>query len=244
MSEDLVFDEVPVETAPEAVPETPPEPEAPPEEAAEPEAVEPDEAEEEEKPHKKTGSQRWKEKAAREAQEKEYWKAQALQQKAPETPATVQPISADGPKQEDYETHTEWVKASIRHEAKAMIEAEKRQASWEQKSASARAKFEDFDDALQTAPAPSRAVAEVLSESPQGAEVAYHLATHPDLYTRINRLPPVAAALELGRIEAGLAAPVAVKKAAAPITKAPKPPSPVTAAVTNKPSDDGRLETY
>lgn len=239
MSDDLVFDEVaPVETAPEAVPEPAPveaEPEAP-----EPEAAEAEADDEAEKPRHKPGSQKWKEKAQREAQEKEYWKAQALQQKTPE-PAPS-PVSADGPKQDDFDTHAEWVKASIRYEAKAMIEAEKRQQTWEQKAQAARTRFTDFDEALETAPAPSRAVAEVLNESPIGGDVAYHLATHPDEYNRINRLGPVAAALELGRIEARLAP---QKKAPiTPATKAPRPPSPVTAAAAARPSDDGRVESY
>ena len=239
MSDDLVFDEVaPVETAPEAVPEPAPveaEPEAP-----EPEAAEAEADDEAEKPRHKPGSQKWKEKALREAQEKEYWKAQALQQKAPEPTPT--PVSADGPKQDDFDTHAEWVKASIRFEAKAMIEAEKRQQTWEQKAQAARTRFTDFDEALETAPAPSRAVAEVLNESPIGGDVAYHLATHPDEYNRINRLGPVAAALELGRIEARL---VPQKKAPiTPATKAPRPPSPVTAAAAARPSDDGRVESY
>ena len=239
MSDDLVFDEVaPVETAPEAVPEPAPveaEPEAP-----EPEAAEAEADDEAEKPRHKPGSQKWKEKAQREAQEKEYWKAQALQQKAPEPTPT--PVSADGPKQDDFDTHAEWVKASIRFEAKAMIEAEKRQQTWDQKAQAARTRFTDFDEALETAPAPSRAVAEVLNESPIGGDVAYHLATHPDEYNRINRLGPVAAALELGRIEARLAP---QKKAPiTPATKAPRPPSPVTAAAAARPSDDGRVESY
>ncbi len=241
MSDDLVFDDVaPVETAPEAVPEPAPveaEPEAP-----EPEAEDTEATDEAEKPRHKPGSQKWKEKAQREAQEKEYWKAQALQQKSPE-PTPVAQVSADGPKQDDYDTHAEWVKASIRYEAKAMIEAEKRQQTWEQKASAARARFNDFDEALETAPAPSRAVAEVLNESPIGGDVAYHLATHPDEYQRINRLGPVAAALELGRIEARLAPPQQ-KKSPIPTTKAPRPPSPVTAAAAARPSDDGRIESY
>jgi hypothetical protein len=243
MTDDLEIETAQAETAPEVVPEVPPEPEAPPEVVTKPETEETETDDEgEEKPHKKTGSQRWKEKAAREAQEKEYWKSQALQASKTEAPAPIQ-VSPDGPKLEDYDTHAEWVKASIRFEAKAMIEAEKRQQTWEQKASKAREKFEDFDEALETAPAPSRAVAEVLNESPIGGEVAYHLATHPDEYQRINRMAPVAAALELGRIEARLAPP-AQKKAPAPVTKAPRPPSPVTAVSTPRPSDDGRIESY
>ena len=242
MTDDLVFDAVVPETVEPAVPEPPPEPEAPPEEPVEPEAAEAEESEDEaEKPHKKTGSQRWKEKAAKEAQEKEYWKQQALQQKTPETPAL--PVSPDGPRQEDFETHAEWVKASIRFEAKNLIEAEKRQQTWEQKAAAARTKFEDFDDALQTAPAPSRAVAEVINESSIGGEIAYHLATNPTEYARINRLSPVAAALELGRIEARLTTPAAPKKPAVAPTKAPKPVSPVNTAASIKHTDD-RVESY
>jgi hypothetical protein len=201
-----------------------------------------------EKPHKKTGSQRLREKLAREAEEKEYWKAEALKKATPATPAT--PQAAGKPRQEDFDTHEAWVEAVTDWkvdqklaERETKTEQTKRQQSWNEKADKARAKFEDFDDALESAPAPTPIVSEVLNESPIGGEVAYHLATHLDLYKRINAMRPPAAALELGRLEAQITAKQAppVPKAA---TKAPKPPTPIAAHSATKPSDDGRFVEY
>lgn len=254
MSEDLVVYDAP---EPEPVaggePAGMPEPEPEVAEVAEtPEAVEDqDESDEVEKPHKKSGSQRWKEKAAREAQEKEYWKQQALSNSKPEAPKAA-PVAEGKPRLDDFETHEAWVEAVTdwkveqkMADREAKSEAARRQQTWEQKAESARAKFEDFDDALESAAMPSRPVAEVLSESPIGAELAYHLATNPKEYARINALGPIAAARELGLIEARLdqkSKPAA--KAPAPVTKAPKPPTPVGSPSMGKPVDSGRIETY
>jgi len=223
MSDDLVFDApetgVQNDGEPVVVPAEPEPVAAEPEESPETEGEESgEELEAAEAPKKKSGSQRWKEKAQREAEEKEYWKRQALAQKEPEKPAA--PVAAEGKPQLDaYDTHAEWVEAvaewKVDQKLKAREEqgeATKRQQSWEQKAKEAREEIgDDFDDALESAPAPSRAVAEVLSESPLGAKLAYHLASHPEEYSRINRLSPIAAARELGLIEARIAAPIEKK---------------------------------
>lgn len=228
---------------------------APVEETAAPEAeAEPtqEETPEQEEHRKKTGSQRAKEKAQRLAEENEMLRRLLTQQQKPAEQESPKAPQADGkPLQENYETHAEWVEAVTDwkvdqrlREREAKVEAEKRQTTWQTKAEAARAKYQDFDDALESAPAPSRPVAEVLAESPVGAELAYHLANHPDDYQRINRMSPVAAARELGLLEARLATP---KSAAAPVaaaSRAPKPPSPVSAAPAAKPTDDGRIVVY
>lgn len=209
------------------------------------EAVETPEPEptEEQEHKKKTGSQRARERAQRlEAENEALRRLLTQQQPVKEEPAV---LTTGEPRAEDFDSHEAWVKASIRYEAKRLLEEEKaqtetqkRQQSWNDKAQEARAKYEDFDEVLQEAPAPSQSVAEVLAESPLGAEVAYHLATHPDLYRRINSLAPVAAARELGILEATFAPRKETPKTA---TKAPKPVAPVTAPVAVKATNDGLL---
>lgn len=256
MSDDLVFmdlgpqnDGEPVAVEQEPVQDEPTaeQPEA--EQPAEPEA-EHEEPEAEEQPKKKTGSQRLKEKLHQREQELEYWRQQALNAKpAQEVP---KPVEVDGkPKPEDYETHADWVEAvtdwKVEQKLKAQAEqskAQKYQQEWETQAKDARARYEDFDDALQSAPAPSPAVAEAIAESPVKADLAYYLATHEDEYAQINRLPTVAAARAVALIEAKLAAPKKPETKAPAVTKAPKPPTPVAAPPAVKPGDDGRLVIY
>ena len=206
-----------------------------PEPIKEPEEVETpdpdtDEAETEEggdeAPKKKSGSQRWKEKAQREAEEKEYWKTQALQGKTVEAP--VAPVlPKGGPTVDQFDNYEDFQRATIRYEAQQIVAQERAKQGWEQKAQSARAKYPDFDDALQTARNPSPAVIEVLQDSPLGADIAYHLATHPEVFTRINTMSPIAAARELGKLEVALQPKPEPKK----VTKAPPPIVPVVASV-------------
>lgn len=217
-----------------------------------PEADAPEHDEEAERPHKKPGSVRLKERLAREAQEKEYWRNLALeaqQKAAPEPSAPV--IDPSAPRPEDFDDHASWVAALTQHvtqkalaEERQNAQAHQMRSAWEQKAAAVRAEAPDFDEVLEDAPAPSPVVAQALHKSENGARMAYHLAKNPEEYDRINRLDPIEAAMELGRLETRLAAskkPEAHKPAA---TKAPKPPTPVSSAAATKPADDGRFDLY
>lgn len=247
---DLVFDEAPVlasEPEPAPVPEVEPEaPEAPePEAEAEPE-VEP------EKPKNKPGSQKWRERAERNREEAEHWKAIALSGKPAEAPKPIQTDSSHAPSQDQYETHAEWVEAltdwkleNKLKEREAREQSTKIQQSWETKKAEARQELPDFDDVIadmDEAPAP--VVLAVMNESAHTAKIAYHLAQHPEDLRRINRLSPPAAALEVARIEARFDTKKESAPATKPVSKAPRPPSPVNAPSAPKPSSDGRLEVY
>lgn len=64
----------------------------------------------------------------------------------------------------------------------------------------------------------SPAMAEVMMETERGPEVAYYLAGHREEAARIAKMQPLAAARELGRIEATLSAPKPKTE-----TQAPKP---------------------
>ncbi len=85
--------------------------------------------------------------------------------------------------------------------------------------------YADFDQVVALA-SDRRFVSDDLSlmilESDQAADLAYHLGKNPALAVQLSGMPPVAAARELGRIEASLASPKV-----RPPTKAPEPINPV-----------------
>jgi hypothetical protein len=82
----------------------------------------------------------------------------------------------------------------------------------------------DFDDVLaKAAKLPiSEAMHLAIFESDRGPELAYHLASNPEEATRIAQLAPLAAARELGKIEASLPSATAKPAAGKPL---PKPPA-------------------
>lgn len=76
------------------------------------------------------------------------------------------------------------------------------------------------------------ATAEILMDSERGPEVAYHLATNRHELQRIQQMPPLARAREIGRIEAILSAPKPKT-----VTNAPKP-VPVVSGGSSKVTKD------
>lgn len=115
-------------------------------------------------------------------------------------------------------------------------------ASFQEQTTKARKAHTDFDAVLSNPDLPKFAteVAREIVFSEVGAELSYYLGTHPDVATRISRLPTQEAQkaalhrLE-GRLEVEAAAPAAKTPAATTTTKAkpkaptqaPKPPTPV-----------------
>lgn len=115
-----------------------------------------------------------------------------------------------------------------RNRAQAAEQA--RVQTWAERQQAARAELPDFDDVIEASNAPmSGAMREVILESELGPRIAYHLAQHPQDAARIARLPPLAAAREMGRIEAALAKP-AEKPALRTVSNAPPPITPVRGA--------------
>lgn len=82
----------------------------------------------------------------------------------------------------------------------------------------------------------SKAMAEVLMETDRGPEVAYYLAGHREEAQRIASMQPLAAAAELGRIEAKLSAPKPRTE-----TKAPKPVPTLSGGTTKVSKDPSRM---
>lgn len=82
----------------------------------------------------------------------------------------------------------------------------------------------------------SAAMAETLMESEKGPEVAHYLLSHREAAQRIKEMSPLAAARELGRIEATLALPKSRTQ-----TNAPPPPSTVSGAVRGPAKDPNKM---
>lgn len=153
----------------------------------------------------------------------------------------AQPPSDDGPPQreafdslEDYlEAKAEWKveqkfkerDARAETEAKQREErarAERAEATWAERAAKAVEQFADFEDVvLREDLVVTAAMAQVIKQSDNGVEVAYHLGKHPAEAARIAALDPVIQVYELGKLAASL------KPETKPVSKAAQPIEPV-----------------
>lgn len=178
---------------------------------------------------------REKHEARREA---DYWHgvAEASKPKPTEPAANAPAADPNKPKAENFETYdeftealTDWKIEQREQRRDAQQQAAAQATTWQQRAAEAKAAMPDFDEVMAASSAPmSHAMAEVLKESEHGPALAYHLAKNAAEAERIARLSPLAAARELGRIEATLSTPAAAP-APAPkkVTSAPTPPTPI-----------------
>ena len=154
-----------------------------------------------------------------------YWKgiaegSRSQTQQVPESAAreqTAKPALENFP---DYETYiealTDWkttqTVAEVIHRQRVATAQERQQAEamelargWASKQESARKSIPDYDEVLggaETVVAPY--VTDAILTSDRGPEVAYHLAKNPALADKLNKLGPIVAAREIGRIEAAL----------------------------------------
>ena len=177
----------------------------------------------------------------------EYWRRKALGieqvQAKPEATGAEKPK----PRPDDFETLAEyldardaWVeeraarKALSEYEAKTKAESAKSEQEriaekWEQHKNTGREKYEDFDEVIESYDGPiTPAMSEALLTSEVGADLAYWLGKNPEKAAEIAKLSPIATARELGKIEARIAEQKSAAPKAAPTTRAPKPPTPVS----------------
>lgn len=181
--------------------------------------------------------------------EAEYWKNLALEAKGKtetKTEAKAEPKHAttDGkPKPESFDTHAEYVEAltdwkteqklNQREEKaeKARAEAEwsKKVQTYLTKKSEFADKTPDFDEALAEVEdiTVSPAVSQLIIDSEHGPELAYALAKDRETYARICKLPPLAAAREMGKLEAKIVSRASEAKETKKVTSAPQPLSPV-----------------
>lgn len=206
-----------------------------------------DEDGEESKPKKKNGIQKRIDKlskrAAEEAREKEFWKAEALKAKQSAEPkeevdapkaaiqATGKPVQDDFESFDDYlEALTDW-KADQREQAReAKIRETKAQSEFENRVQTYRGKVKDFE---KTHPDFRELVEEVgdMQLSPvlmdaileNEPEFHYELVKNIKELERINGLSAIQAAREIGKIEARIASAKSKPEEKKITTKAPTP---------------------
>lgn len=215
---------------------------------------------EKESPHKKKGGfQRRIDKLsaqkAQAQQELEYWKQQALKNAGasnvetnPKPEIFTPPTTEGKPKPESFETHAEYVEALAdwKTEQKLKERDEKAarerfaqeeariKAAYSERAKAFSSKTPDFQKVLEDVnhiPL-SLTLRDILLNSENGPELAYHLAKKPEEYERIARLSPTACAREIGKFEATLTSSlskVSPEKSEKRITQAPKPIEPVGA---------------
>lgn len=157
----------------------------------------------------------------------EYWKDRALS--TPQEPKTEakQPAQATpAPKVDDFDSYEEFIPAAIEHgiqsglaKVKDSIKNETREDKRMREIRDFHAKgtevYPDFVDKLSKIPV-TEPMGEAIVGSEKGTEIAYHLAQNPKLAQELAQLSPVAAAMEIGKLEVTLSTK----------TKEPPPPNP------------------
>lgn len=180
--------------------------------------------------------------------DRDYWRDLALrytqpQQPKVETPApqetklkTLADFDYDDGKYQQY-LFTEAQKRAV-EAAKRELEQERERESRTQRVSSFKSRetefaktVEDYDEVVRNPRLPiTQAMADVIQESEDGPALAYHLGKNPEIAEKIAMLPPIAAARELGKIEARLAYEREKAKEKPVVSKAPPPPPKVDAS--------------
>ena len=249
MSDFQILDPAPVEETPV---ETPPVETPKPEEPVEPTEghEEGNEGQQEPIHKKKTGSQRAREQAQRERDQRIRLEAEneALRRQLGIKPEP-KPVTTDGePNVDDFESPAAYYKALARWEVKQELTAQtsKQQQTqknevWEQRKDAARAKYDDFDEALDSAvdTPMSPVMAEAMLGSEVGGDLAYHFATHPEEAKKIASMSAYEAGKAISRLESAYSVTNKPKP-----TSAPKPPSPVKAPASAPPRESDGMEVY
>lgn len=252
----------PTEEAPPAEPETEPTQDE----------VEDETGENTEQPKKKSGVQRLKEKlqAEKEARIRAEERAKVLEDlqtkpgEAKATPKAEQLVGKtpkpdintwEGTHDEYLEARDRWLLSVFEEtqekkaaESKAKTEQQTKTNTWNERLEAAKAVHPDLEEVLETEFPLSPAMQEALLESEKGPEIGYYLVKHQEEAKRIAALGPLAAAREIGKIEAQLAS-APPKAAARTSTSAPPPPTPVggrpiPTVDPNKLSDEEWLQHY
>ncbi len=167
---------------------------------------------------------------------------------------TKETSAAGKPKVDDYADYADFMEALSEWKSKDIIAAERKK--WEAEKAEeaantateqqqkvidgsleeGRKKHEDFDKVAMAENIPySQAMIEVVTESDKFTEIAYYLGQNLDEADRISRLSPLAAAKEIGKIEANLTSGKTTKKLTA--AQPPITPLKATEVVGKDPND-------
>lgn len=196
--------------------------------------------------------------AAEARREAEFWKAQALKSAAApegakpsqETATAPKPAESTGePNPDDFQTHAEYVRALTKWTTKQELEAKERaqkelevknqrstvERTFAERSKAFAEKTKDYHSVIANGQEDglfiSEAMHSVILESDHGPALFYELAKNPEESQRIGQLPPHRQLMEMGKLESRILASASSpepKEQETKITKAPKPPEPVT----------------
>jgi hypothetical protein len=158
--------------------------------------------------------------------DRDHWREMAMRQAQPQPQSTPEPEKAEPLKAlADFEYDEgryqkylhDTLRTSVSNEVRAAIKAEiaaerereqstKRRTSYRNRETEFAKTVADYDDVARNPDLEiSPHMAEVIQESDDGPALAYYLGKNPDIAANIAQLPPLAAARELGKIEARLA---------------------------------------
>ena len=247
-------------------------------EASEEEEEESEEDNGEEKPRKrrrggyKRRVQKLSKKLSEAEREAEYWRKQALGAKGSEQDAGAEKdiqkeTPADGrPTPDDFESPEDFVEALAdwKFEQKMKAHDANKSISAQQKELEEKAQrlqkaveefslehddFEELIEDINHIPV-SATIQEALLDSDNGAALMYELAKHPEQYEKINSMPPVKAAIALGRFEAKYLSSSSKEKTKLDVkkkTNAPRPLNPVKSkgsGASTKSPDEMSFQEY
>ena len=187
--------------------------------------------------------------------ERDYWREIALQgqrgQQPQQTPAQQAP--AKEPDINDFDSDQDYYKALVKFElsqeraqaqqsqstARQQQDLSERQARFNDGIADVLEKYPDFEEVVRDPDLPlGPELAQLILETDNAHDVAYHVATHDKVLRELSQLSPARAALKLGQISARLAAPASAPKST---TKAPKPPPTVKAKGSSPNKDPSQM---
>ena len=226
------------------------EPEAPVKTAPE---SEPDDSQETEEspPQRPSSRQRRIDRLTRENAELQK-RLEALEQRAapPASPSVETPAVPGRPDLKDFKTLEEYTEALTdwklnQREAQKRADDEKRavqtaaqalQDSWAAKDQAAAQAHPDYRELMDSTEIPVGpgvlAARQALLEEENGAEILYHLASHPAELKRIAALSPAKAILEIGKLAVSLAPSSSPENPQPKVSSAPKPPPPLPRGTT------------
>ena len=174
--------------------------------------------------------------------DRDHWREQATRQppqqpQAAQGEPTLEQFGGDPAK--FYAEHARWAAREVLRQEKEEQAKQKKEESKREKdkkfaerAGKARDKYEDFDDLVfndSTLPI-TPDMADYISESEDGPEVAYWLAKNPQEAHRIAQMNGRDADRALARIEARISTPAPTPAAPKPVTNAPPPPQRVGTA--------------
>lgn len=211
-----------------------------------------------EKPKRRSGVQRLKDKVARlEAVVAERNSVPVVRSDA-DLDAAIQAEIGPAPKESDFSDYLEYERAVRKYDQRSII-AEDRikirieqymqreqarrielEENYQKGQEKARKVIADYDAVINSAVNVyiAKQVEDLVLQSEKSALLAYHFAGNPDKLARLNALPLVEAAREIGRLEARLSLPSANK-----VTKAPPPVASVRGGATPR-DEDSDLEAW